>query len=158
MTGLRSRVPLFCAMGLLAVLALLPSVSPGFTLTYHAVKALIRPCKRIAAFEAEDLPGIPGQAIVQDILHIHFQDNVQARRLRPDGSYERLSPPPNIEGICAQDWLLQHWKTHSESFASPAQPRPSRGEQVPSGLLPVPETDMTTPFTPPLPCSNGDSL
>ena len=26
-------------------------------------------------------------AIVQDVLHIHFQDNVQARRLRPDGSY-----------------------------------------------------------------------
>ncbi len=66
------------------------------------------------------------QAIVQDILHIHFQDNVQARRLRPDGSYERLSPPPNTEGISAQDWLLQHWKTRSESLAShsPDQTRP----------------------------------
>ena len=41
------------------------------------------------------------QIIVQDVLHIHFQDNVQARRLRPDGSYERLSPPPNTEGVSA---------------------------------------------------------
>ena len=66
------------------------------------------------------------QIIVQDVLHIHFQDNVQARRLRPDGSYERLSPPPNTEGISAQDWLLQHWKTRSESFAS--QPRSNPAE------------------------------
>jgi polyphosphate kinase len=98
------------------------------------------------------------QAIVQDILHIHFQDNLQARRLRPDGSYERLSPPPNTAGIGAQDWLLQHWKTRSESFASPAQLRPGRGEQVPSSFLPVPETDMTTTLTPPLHNSNGDSV
>src|SRR5207247_3712231 len=79
------------------------------------------------------------QAIVQDILHIHMQDNVQARRLRTDGSYERLSPPPNTEGINAQSWLLQHWKTRSESLASQAQAR----TQVPSGFLPVPEPDMT---------------
>jgi polyphosphate kinase len=98
------------------------------------------------------------QAIVQDILHIHFQDNLQARRLRPDGSYERLRPPPNTAGISAQDWLLQHWKARSESFASPAQLRPGRVEQVPSGFLPVPETDMTTPLTPPLHNSNGDSV
>ncbi len=91
-------------------------------------------------------------------MHCHFQDNVQARRLRPDGSYERLSPPPNTEGISAQDWLLQHWKTRSESFASPAQPRPGRGEQVPSGFLPVPETDMTATLAPPMHSINGDSV
>jgi hypothetical protein len=98
------------------------------------------------------------QAIVQDILHIHFQDNVQARRLRTDGSYERLSSPPNTAGISAQDWLLQHWKTRSESFASPDQPSPGRSEQVPSGFLPVPETAVTTTFTPPMHSSNGDSV
>jgi polyphosphate kinase len=98
------------------------------------------------------------QAIIQDILHIHFQDNVQARRLRSDGSYERLSPPPNTEGISAQDWLLQHWKTRSESIASRAQTRPGQGEPIASGFLPVPETDMPTPFAPPMPSSNGDSV
>jgi polyphosphate kinase len=97
------------------------------------------------------------QIIVQDVLHIHFQDNVQARRLRPDGSYERLSPPPNTEGISAQDWLLQHWKTRSESFASPAQIKPGRSEQIPSGSLPVPETAMTAALAPPMHSGNSDS-
>ena len=90
-------------------------------------------------------------------MHIHFQDNVQARRLRPDGSYERLSPPPNTEGISAQDWLLQHWKTRSESFASPAQIKPGRSEQIPSGFLPVPETAMTAALAPPMHSGNSDS-
>jgi hypothetical protein len=98
------------------------------------------------------------QALIQDILHIHFQDNVQARRLRSDGSYERLSPPPNTEGISAQDWLLQHWKTRSESTASQAQTRPGQGELILRGFLSVPETDMTTPFAPPMPSNNGDSV
>jgi polyphosphate kinase len=98
------------------------------------------------------------QAIIQDILHIHFQDNVQARRLRSDGSYERLSPPPNTEGISAQDWLLQHWKARSESIASQAQLRACQGERIPRGFLSVLETDMTTPLAPPMPSSNGDSV
>jgi hypothetical protein len=98
------------------------------------------------------------QALVQDILHIYIKDNVQARRLRHDGSYERLSPPPNTEGISAQDWLLQHWKTRSELLASQAQPRPARGEQVASGFLSVPETATTATFAPPRHNINGDSL
>ena len=98
------------------------------------------------------------QAIVQDILHIHFQDNVQARRLRPDGSYERLRPSPNTEGISAQDWLLQHWKTRSELLASQGPIRLDQGEQTPSDFLPVPETAMTATLAPPLPSSNGDSV
>ena len=91
-------------------------------------------------------------------MHIHFQDNAQARRLQTDGSYERLRPPPDTEGISAQDWLLQHWKTRSESFTNQAQPRPSRGEQVPSGFLPVPETAMPATLAPPMHSINGDSV
>ena len=98
------------------------------------------------------------QAIIQDILHIHFQDNVQARCLRPDGSYERLRPSPNAEGISAQDWLRQYWKTRSELLASQAQTRLIRGEQTPRDFLPVPETDMSATLAPPLPSSNGDSV
>ena len=97
------------------------------------------------------------QTIVQDILHIHLQDNVQARRLRPDGSYERLSPPPNTEGINAQAWLLQHWKTRTESLASHTQTRISQGEQAPSGFLPVPETNLAAIPAPPAHSSNGGS-
>jgi polyphosphate kinase len=97
------------------------------------------------------------QTIVQDILRVHLQDNVQARRLRPDGSYERLSPPPNTEGINAQAWMLQHWKTCSESLASHTHTRTSQGEQGPSGFLSVPETGLTAPHASPVPSSNGGS-
>jgi polyphosphate kinase len=97
------------------------------------------------------------QTIVQDILRVHLQDNVQARRLRSDGSYERLSPPPHTEGTNAQAWMLQHWKTCSESLASYTHTRMSQGEQGPSGFLPVPETDLTAPHASPVHSSNGDS-
>ena len=63
------------------------------------------------------------QAIVQDILHIHFQDNVQARRLQPDG-HAGLRPPPNTEGISAQDWLLQHATRRVAGPVKPDQTRP----------------------------------
>jgi polyphosphate kinase len=50
------------------------------------------------------------QAIVRDILRVHLQDNVQARRLLPDGSYERLQPPPEAPALHSQEWLLERWK------------------------------------------------
>jgi polyphosphate kinase len=50
------------------------------------------------------------QAIVRDILRVHLRDNVQARRLLPDGSYARLQPPPDEPALHSQDWLLEHWK------------------------------------------------
>jgi polyphosphate kinase len=48
--------------------------------------------------------------IVRDILRLHLHDNVQARRLLPDGSYERLQPQPGQCALNSQEWLLQHWK------------------------------------------------
>ena len=68
------------------------------------------------------------QIIVQDVLHIHFQDNVQARRLRPDGSYERLSPPPNTEGISAQDGCCNIGKPAVSRL--PVQPRSTRPKRA----------------------------
>lgn len=50
------------------------------------------------------------QAIVRDILRVHLHDNVQARRLLPDGSYERLQPPPDEPALHSQAWLLECWK------------------------------------------------
>jgi polyphosphate kinase len=50
------------------------------------------------------------QAIVRDILQVHLRDNVQARRLLPDGTYARLQPPPGEPAWHSQDWLLEHWK------------------------------------------------
>ncbi len=97
------------------------------------------------------------QVIVQDVLHIHLHDNVQARRLLSDGSYERLSAPPDTEGVNAQAWLLHHWKTRREWHASQAQSRPSRGEQVPSGLRAGPGADMTAARVPDGHGCNGES-
>jgi polyphosphate kinase len=49
-------------------------------------------------------------AIIHDILHVHLHDNVQARRLLPDGNYERLQPQPGQPALHSQEWLLEHWK------------------------------------------------
>jgi len=50
------------------------------------------------------------QVIVHDILRVHLHDNVQARRLLPDGRYERLQPRPDESALHSQEWLLEHWK------------------------------------------------
>ncbi|MGQ9681136.1 MAG: polyphosphate kinase 1 [Anaerolineae bacterium] len=47
------------------------------------------------------------QALVQDILFVHLRDNVQARRLLPDGSYERIPHSPE-ERLDSQAWMLEH--------------------------------------------------
>jgi polyphosphate kinase len=49
--------------------------------------------------------------ILCDILQVHLGDTVQARRLLPDGSYERLSAQPGDTPLASQTWLLQHWSS-----------------------------------------------
>jgi polyphosphate kinase len=49
-------------------------------------------------------------AILHAILQTHLRDNTQARRLLPDGRYERLRPKPGEEAMSSQAWLLQHWE------------------------------------------------
>jgi polyphosphate kinase len=46
-------------------------------------------------------------ALREGILFVHLRDNVLSRRLRPDGTYERLAVPPDDEGIDSQSLLLQ---------------------------------------------------
>ena len=41
-----------------------------------------------------------------EILFLHLKDNVQSRRLLPDGNYERLVPPPGEQEISSQLMLL----------------------------------------------------
>lgn len=48
------------------------------------------------------------RALVKDILEVHLRDNVKARRLLPDGTYERVARRPGEEEIDSQDWLLAH--------------------------------------------------
>jgi len=55
------------------------------------------------------------EIIVQDILAVGLRDNVQARRLRSDGTYERLTALDGGASINSQDWFLNRWKARSMS-------------------------------------------
>lgn len=48
------------------------------------------------------------QAILEDMLKIHLRDNVKARRLLADGTYERVTPKDGEEVINSQAWLIQN--------------------------------------------------
>jgi polyphosphate kinase len=52
------------------------------------------------------------EAIIYTVLRVHLQDSAQARRLLPDGSYERRAPQPGEPAMHSQAWLLAHWKDH----------------------------------------------
>ena len=46
------------------------------------------------------------QTILEDMLKIHLRDNVKARRLLPDGTYERVAVKQGEEVINSQAWLI----------------------------------------------------
>ncbi len=48
--------------------------------------------------------------VVNEILRVGLRDNVQARKLHPDGSYERLHPLDGDPAINSQEWFLSRWK------------------------------------------------
>jgi polyphosphate kinase len=60
-------------------------------------------------FPIEDRYMIKG--IYEDILSIYLADNVKARQMNPDGSFRRLHPGKDQEGISAQIQLLQRRKS-----------------------------------------------
>ncbi len=45
---------------------------------------------------------------VKEILELHLSDNVQSRRLKVDGSYERLHPSSGEAAVNSQNWLMEH--------------------------------------------------
>ncbi len=51
--------------------------------------------------------------IISDILGVGLRDNMQARRLLADGTYERLQPATGEAVVNSQQWLLDHWKSRS---------------------------------------------
>jgi len=48
------------------------------------------------------------QTILQNMLNIHLHDNVKARRLLSDGTYERVPVKESEEVINSQVWLIQN--------------------------------------------------
>src|SRR5208282_3413186 len=66
----------------------------------------------------ELLFSVPDPAIKSSmlkILDIHLRDNVKARRLLPDGTYERVRPLPGEEIIDSQRWLIENRGAWHES-------------------------------------------
>ncbi len=57
-------------------------------------------------FPVED-PDIKS-AIIKDILNVHLKDNVKARRLLSDGTYEHIVPSPGEEKLNSQEWLIEN--------------------------------------------------
>lgn len=47
-------------------------------------------------------------AIIKDILNVHLKDNVKARRLLSDGTYERVVPSPGEKEMNSQEWLIEN--------------------------------------------------
>jgi polyphosphate kinase len=47
--------------------------------------------------------------LLHEILEVHFRDTAKARRLLPDGTYERIEPV-DAEPLNSQEWMLAHWR------------------------------------------------
>jgi len=47
-------------------------------------------------------------AIRDEILNVHLGDNVKARRMLPDGSYERVMPAENEKPLNSQEWMIKN--------------------------------------------------
>jgi len=48
------------------------------------------------------------QAVRDQILDVHLRDNVQTRRLLPEGGYERVHPQDGEKELDSQHWMIQH--------------------------------------------------
>jgi len=48
------------------------------------------------------------EIIIEDMLNVHLKDNVKARRLLSDGTYERITPAPEEERLNSQTWLIDN--------------------------------------------------
>lgn len=44
--------------------------------------------------------------IFEDILKYYMRDNIKARRMLPDGSYERIKPQNNEDALSIQSWFI----------------------------------------------------
>lgn len=56
------------------------------------------------------------RSILKDILKIHLRDNVKARRLLCDGTYERVKPKKGEKIINSQAWLIENRGIWNERF------------------------------------------
>jgi polyphosphate kinase len=65
---------------------------------------LYRRVETLFPVEDEVLKG----SIRDQILKVHLDDNVKARKMLPDGRYERVVPEEGEEPLNSQEWLIEH--------------------------------------------------
>jgi len=53
--------------------------------------------------------------LLHTILQVQLHDNVKARRLFPDGTYQKVVPDPNEQRMNSQEWLLKNWKDRTKA-------------------------------------------
>ena len=61
------------------------------------------------------------ELIIHNILEVNLKDNTKARRLLPDGSFERLQPHSEERDLNSQEWLLNNWKDRDRVFSGPPE-------------------------------------
>jgi polyphosphate kinase len=47
-------------------------------------------------------------SIRDEILNIHLKDNVKARRMLPDGTYEPVRPQEGEKPLNSQEWMIKN--------------------------------------------------
>jgi polyphosphate kinase len=48
------------------------------------------------------------ESVYEHILRVHLKDNIQTRRLLPDGNYERVHPAEGEPELSSQCWMIEH--------------------------------------------------
>ena len=69
------------------------------------------------------------RSVIDTILKVQMSDNVNARKLNPDGSYEKLEPAPGQEPCDAHAWFISHrgiW--HEQQKAGKKIPRKNNAD------------------------------
>ena len=90
---------------------------------------------------------------INDILQLQLHDNVNAREMRPDGSYQRVKPAPGESLVNGQmdlyELLKDDW-TRSEPTAPVAQPKaPAAAQPAPQAPAEAPKAPVASPAEPP---------
>jgi polyphosphate kinase len=64
--------------------------------------------RRVETVFPIESPRLRGR-VLHEILEVHLRDSVKARRLLPDGTYERVLPAHG-EDLNSQEWMMANWR------------------------------------------------
>jgi polyphosphate kinase len=65
--------------------------------------------RRVETVFPIESPRLRGR-ILHEILEVHLRDTVQARRLLPDGTYQRITTSDGEPPLNSQEWMTANWR------------------------------------------------